>query len=221
MPVLATHLLTDSLDATGTSYTTASISPASNQLILATIYSRSNSAGQSLAPTLTGNGLTWVQVATLADSATTQRISLFRALGSAVAGTVVIDFGAVTQARCGWSISQFNNVALTGTNGSGAIVQSVTNKDEGTNTGLTVTLAAFGSVNNATYGGVKAGNPITPGTGFAELGEDGVIFIESEWKNSNDTSVDWTWSSTSGFALGVACEIKFASASGGFLGVIS
>src|SRR5207247_5843669 len=38
--------------------------------------------------------------------------------------SLTIDFGGVTQGGCGWVVDQFTNVDTTGTNGSGAIVQS-------------------------------------------------------------------------------------------------
>lgn len=208
MAITATHLVTSGDEVDRTTYTTASISPSSNNLVLALVYGAL--AGGSAAPTLSGNGLTWVQVDT--QTFTNRRVTLFRAMGtSPSSGAVTIDFGAATQARCHWSIAEFGNVDTTGTNGSGAIVQSVT--DSGTATSLTVTLAAFSGGNNATYGGVTAldGGDITEGSGFSELGEyrnaTEPSTTQSEWKNTNDTSVDFSWSGNVE-AAGIAVEIK-------------
>ena len=218
MPVTATHIVTLHDGVARTSYTTASITPSANQLVLAFIFNRAATGSVNTVPTLSGNGLTWVEIANVQSSFAGQTASLFRALGSPSAGVVTIDFNAVSQDRCGWSINEFNNVDRTGTNGSGAVVQSVTGLNEADNSGITLTLAAFSSVNNATYGGVRSGLTATPGTGFTELGEDVNGVEETEWRNDNDTSVDWTWTNNTGDALAIAIEIKFVppGAGGGF-----
>ncbi len=103
-----------------------------------------------------------------------------------------------------------------GSNGSGAIVQSKTNTVS-TGTSLTVTLdSGITQTNNATFGGFRKagqGNAVTPGSGFTELGEatdstDGRI--ESEYKAVGaNTTVDASWSDTIN-ALGIAVEVKNA-----------
>ena len=60
---------------------------------------------------------------------------------------------------------------------------------------------------------VAAGAHITPGAGFNELGEaftpaEGGV-IQTEWKDSNDTSVDWTFPSGAN-NVGIGVEIKAA-----------
>lgn len=214
MPVLATHLTTSSSGTDATSYTTASISPTADRLVLVAVYGGNDTAG-SPEPTVTGAGMTWVTVLTnpaVTDSG--QRITVFRGLSASPgSGALTIDFGVTEIDRCSWSITEFENVDLTGTNGSGAVVQSVANDADAT-TSLTVTLAAFGSTDNATYGAISLANntAITQGTGFTELGEaDGpeAGSIESQWRNDNDTSVDWSFAS-SNHIVGIAVEIKFS-----------
>lgn len=209
MAVTALHLTTSNEEDNLTSYPTASISPSGNKLILAVVGS-SVSSGTPNTPTLTGNGLTWVEVASIATTVT--RITVFRAMGaSPSAGAVTIDFAAQTQSRCFWSISEFDGVDTGGANGENAVVQSATgNATSGTS--LVVTLAAFGSATNAAFGGLfkQTVEAITEGSGFTELAESqgtGLV-IQSEWKDSEDTSVDWSWATAATRVGGIAVEIK-------------
>ena len=218
MAVTATQLTSGGSDTNTESYTTASISPSGNKLIIVAVYTR-RTAG-STAPTLTGNGLTYVNFVSETESTgTILRMTLYRAMGaSPSAGAITIDFGADTMEHCEWIVTEFDNVDTGGTNGSAAIVQSLGGRDEGTNTGLTITLAAFGDASNAAYGAVRAGNAITPGTDFIELAEVTAATeapnVQAEWKDVADTTVDWSWASTGSFAIGAAIEIKAGAASG-------
>lgn len=216
MPVTATHLTTNGDANNLSTYVTASITPSANKLILVWVGNVSTSGDQT--PTLTGNGLTWVQVASVNGfPAAAARITLFRAMGASPStGAVTIDFGGTAQHRCLWSICEFGNVDTGGTNGSAAVVQSVTNLALAA-TSLTVTLGAFGSTGNATAGGFYTrGNgsaDLVPGSGFTQLGE--VVQVDtsegmlSEWRNDNDTSVDASWGNLEDIG-GIAVEIKFS-----------
>jgi hypothetical protein len=218
--ISAVNLTANSDVIAGTSATTASISPSANKLILASVSSRRNDSVDPLAPSLSGNGLTWVQVNSIVyDTSSTSRrtVTTFRALGSSPsAGTVTIDFGANSQDEICWSIDEVTNADTSGTNGSGAIVQSVTNKDEtGTATSLTMTLAAFSNTLNATYGVLSNGNGTSEtanaGGGFSMLGTAQAstdnLSTYTEFKSTNDTGVDFTWT-TGIVAGGIAIEIK-------------
>lgn len=205
------------------SSTTASITPASNKLQLLAISSRTNISTDPNAPTVTGCGLTWVQIATIVydtTSASRRRLTLFRAMGSSPSsGALTIDFGGQNQTHVTWVADEITGMDTSGTDGSGAIVQSATNKDEVGTTTFTVTLGAFSGSGNATYGAygeIDATITITPGSGFTELakatdGGAGNVVTETEFKNSNDTSVDWTLSGTA-LPGGIAIEIKAAAA---------
>lgn len=129
MAVTSAHLTTGSSTTNASSYATASITPAANRLVLlATLVS----VGASPTPTITvtGNGLTWVQVDTTVAAART--VVVFRAMGaSPTAGAVTIAGTSLTS--CLWSIVQFDGVDTSGTNGSGAIAQSFNSKPANTN----------------------------------------------------------------------------------------
>ena len=74
--VSVTSLVNNSSTTDGTTFTTASITPVANELILAWVV---NTAANAAAPTsLTGNGLTWQQVNSVQYNGTGHRIRLYR-----------------------------------------------------------------------------------------------------------------------------------------------
>lgn len=218
MAVSATNLTAGGDNTLGgvASYTTASISPSANALVLLSVTKAVSTSTEPTTPTVSGNGLTWVLVnASYYDNSSSSRrkIFLFRAMGaSPSAGAVTVTNGE--NAYGGWTIDEFTGVDTSGTNGSGAIVQSAVNQvtDNSAST-LTITLSAFGNVNNATFSNFSeadTAHSITPGTGFTQLAETSVGTVNfSQWKSSNDTSVDIT-SSDVFIGGGVAVEIKAA-----------
>ncbi len=217
MAVSGTNLTSFQSSTDATSYATASITPTANYLVLASV--SSSKATTPDTPTLSGNGLTWVQIATNNfDTAGTQRtVTLFRALGaSPSAGALTASFGGNTQLSCTITVDQFSGVDTSGTNGSGAIVQSATNAEASQAAAtFTVTLAAFSDTNNATYGTATNGDSsnFTVGTGFTSLGASGsatpLVNTFSEWRADNDTTV--TFGGAIGYSSGgIGVEIAAA-----------
>lgn len=212
--VTASNLTAGTSNVSATSFVTASITPSANKLILIGIISGS---GVAHAPTgVTGCGLTWVQVCQV-NVHTTVYMTVFRAMGAAPSsGALTISFGGSIDQGIGWSVDQFSNTDTSGTNGSGAIVQSATaSQDLGPSvTGLTVTLATFNGLLNATYGvcGMNTFNyGINTGGNFTNLGlvSTGGAPINSQYAQTNQTSVNWTWSSENSIAAAAAAiEIK-------------
>lgn len=223
-PTLITQTLLlaeiDTVDRTV--YTTSSISPTPNKLILCFITGTDlGFSGPILVNSVTGAGLTWVeekeiQMDTIASPR--QTFACYRALGpGATPGALTITFDGGS-ALAQWIIIELDNIDTSGTNGSGAIVQSVTNvADSGVS--ITGTLSAFGSAGNATIGGFSTGAPgtptWTPGSGFSEIaestGSDRVSMVQ--FRNDNDTTVDATCSGNADIAV-IALEIKAASPGG-------
>jgi hypothetical protein len=205
------------------SVATASITLTTNRLGLLTVVNRTASAATPNAPTCSG----WAEVATIAyDNTGTsrERVTLLRRLsGSDSTGTHTIDFAAQSQENIRWSIDETDATVDTGgSNGASAVVQSVTNS-AATATSLTVTLAAFGSASNATFGcfGLSAdgvvGTPvITEGTGFTQLTEIAAVdaSLFTQYRNDNDTTVDCSSTLTHVTLGGIAIEIKAAAAGG-------
>lgn len=208
MPVTITHLLTAGSSTNATSYTTTSISPRAGKLVLVAVGSDVGS-GTANNPTCTGANTTWTEVVALNSGGGERQITIFRGLVGG-SGALTFDFSAQTQLNCQWSIAELGNVDRTGTNGSNAIVQNATNTSASASN-ITTTLSSFTSTDNATYGAVfiNSSSAITEGTGFSELGEaTNETTIQSQWKNANDTSVDWSWSGSS-VVVSVALELKF------------
>lgn len=225
MAVTATNLETSGDNVDRTSYSTSSISPASNALILAWVYSIVASPNT---PTATGNGLTWVEVATIVDSGTNRRLTLFRAMGvSPTSGAVTFDFAGQTQTGCTWSVIQYSGVDIRGTNGSNAVVQSATAATPASDSSLIVTLAAFASTANATAGGfgypLNNGNG-TNGSGFTQTAEhfqgSPNQATYTEFRSDNDTTVDMSIGVSSVPMCGIAVELAVATNTGNFFAIM-
>lgn len=211
MPVIATQKVTSGSAVSQDTYTIASANYDKNTVIVAAV--ASDNGGTAINNcTLTGAGLTWTQQATVTDGGGTRRMTLFRALASNPAsGTLTIDWGGQNVGGCEWSVTQLYNVDLGGTNGANAIVQAPTGT--GTGTQLSISLAAFGSADNGTYGScfINRDENITPGPGEGvELGQDATSgdTIETYRLNSENNPMVWDWSSSSVY-VGIAAETKF------------
>lgn len=220
MAITATNL-TFGGDTDGNSTaTTSSVSPSSNKLQLLTVSSRTGITTDPNQPTVTGNSLTWVAINTIVYDTTgssRRRETLFRALGASPStGAISIDFGGQNQTNVIWNLDEASGMDTSGTNGSGAIVQSATNKDEsGAASSLTVTLGAFGSTANVAYGSFSTDTTTTytAGTGFSilkQLQSSTDMSTASEINTANDTSVDINFDSAGGVG-GIAVEIKAAA----------
>lgn len=225
-PVLAavscSVLTQDNSTTNATSYTTASVTPTANALVLlATVATRnSTSCVDNDVVSVTGNSLTWANIDRQCFSSAgtpVHTVELWRTMGASPStGTIDFSFGGTSQIDAAWAVIECTGVDTSGTNGSGAVVQSAKNLIE-PGTSLTVTLGAFGDANNATLGvfGTADNAAITEGSGFTELAEQLVsdagfdIGLQVEWKTSNDTSVDASFASID--AGGVAIEIKAAA----------
>lgn len=210
-------LLTANSDTTDlSSYASASITPTANALILAAVTNRG--AGSEETPTASGNGLTWVEVASAVEG-TGVRTTVFRAMGaSPSAGAVTFAFGA-TQTACVWSICEFAGVDTSGTDGSGAVVQSAIANATAATAGTADFTNPFGdAVNNATYSAiahVDTTNTLVD-TGFTELSDTLVATptntLQVMWLLGEDQTPAPTWTSSPSEFAQVAIEIKAAGA---------
>jgi hypothetical protein len=203
-------------------YNTAAIAPAPNRLITVAVMGH-NSTSAAPSPTLSGGGMSaWTEVATTTfDPVTTPhtRLTIFRAMSASPgSGPLTITFSK-TQSHSQWIVSQWDGVDPSGVNGSGAIGQTGSNRGDAVN-GLTVTLTPFGNAGNVAYGvfGVRRNVlAVTPGTGFTEIaeqpsGEGTPNDLEAEWA-TNDNTIDASWATLNGAALGI--EIKAGNAGPG------
>jgi hypothetical protein len=213
--VSGSNLVTLGSTTDSQSYATASITPTANALVLAWIVNTHASSANTV--TLSGNGLTWVQIDTQLFSSNLRRLTLFRAMGaSPSAGAVTITVAGTSNTGAAWSITQYTGVDTSGTNGSGAIVQSNKNTATGASS-VTVTLTnAFSSTTNGTAAGFAASANTAinhdSGGGWAELGDAGygtpAARVESQWLATNDTTSVGTMSSGTSNMAGISVEIK-------------
>lgn len=225
--MITVNHLTDGNTQNTVSTTTASITPAANKLVLVAVIQSNDYTGASTAPTVSGCGLTWVEVAHADDGTTNaNRATVFRGMGaSPTTGVLTIAFpGApANEFQCDWSVDEFDKVIKTGSNGAGAVKQSATNTATSSASSLTVTLAAFSNTQNVTYGAflTLVNTVFHPGSGFTQLAtrNTGNTNMGVEWKNSNDTSVDASWDDASTARAGVAVEIG-ALSTGGLLSLL-
>lgn len=93
-----------------TSYSTASITPAANSLLLLAIET-DRALGDSVAPTTpvpSGLGATWIQIQNVYfdQSGSTYRLTVFYGVGATGSGAITIDYGGVTQYGCSWIVDQ-------------------------------------------------------------------------------------------------------------------
>lgn len=224
MNVITTHL-TDSPQDTGgnSTFTTASITPPAGQLIVITI-AEDMASGTQAQPSVSGCGLTWDLIGTKVNvSNTSQRISMFRARGIPTAGALTINCGSTITSLM-YSVDAFQYVDRSGSNGSGAVPQFVSDSQGSADPmSSTLTFAAFGNANNATFCAWIGPDGETTPSGFSlvfsrsqDLGPDNNFRVF--FKNSSSSTV--TTTSTGGganVATGCGIEIKFRRGGGAFL----
>lgn len=213
------NVLTSDKQAGASSFNTASIIPHSQRLILVSVI-QYQSPGTANAPSVSGCGLTWTQVATITADGGALRVTLFRAMGSPAAGVLTLTFGGQTQTQVIWSVVEFQNVSVND-GGVNTVVQSTTAATANSNepNTLSLTLSAFSNVHNATYVVIGSPNPaalsgftrewllITPDPTLGGPDSTGSGFF----LDGNQTSLNLTWSgSGSGYGAAIAVEIKYA-----------
>jgi len=196
-----------------TSFTTAGTAGANNKLYLIAVIN-SHASAPAL-PTLThAGGLTCVEIANTLGA--NFRLTIFRALKAAgvSAGTFTADAAGATQ--IGWIVivDEADGIDTSGTDGSGAIVQSASNNGSGTT--ATATLAAFGdATNNAAFmaTALSSNIAITEEAGYTELADLGHATPtragETQYKLGQDLSVTSTF--TTSIWRCIASEIKAAA----------
>lgn len=215
--ITATLLLADGDDTDRTVYTTASINPAADRLILCLVMAADQGFSSVVhVDSVAGAGLTWVEDQDLNfDTIASERrcLAVYRALGaSPSAGALTITLDSPGTA-CRWMIVEFDNVDIGGTNGSSAIVQNKTNRaDSGTS--IVATLDAFEDVNNATVGCFGSGSvntTLTEGSGFTKVAEVdlGTIKAMLTFRADNDITVDMSQSVDGDMAV-IALELRNA-----------
>lgn len=177
---------------------------------------------------ITGGGITWVLEKSY-QVGSPPAAFVFRGLvtsGATTEALTITNTGSPTSAK--YSIDEFGGIDTSGTDGSGAIVQSAGNG--GSAASGSITLASFAdATNNAAYGVFgHSGNAsevtdvdTTPGA-YTEL-SDNIDVVNPdmsmgvEWRIGEDTAVSASWFSDINWA-GVAIELRAAAAGEPFRG---
>lgn len=208
--------------------TSGSTSPTANRLIIAAVHSAAFNTNQAEPPdSITGAGLTFTLIQAQADIVTSGVcVSLWRALTASPSTGVITATWSHSMYFGNISVFEIAGIDTSGTNGSGAIVQSVGSQEvTGSATTSPVTLSAFGNAGNGAVfatGWLNTGATIrtcTPDTGWTEVHDFGTTYagaaaasaLETQFRASNDTSATGTWSAA-GYLASMAAEIKAASA---------
>jgi hypothetical protein len=203
------------------SYSFAPATASNGRLYIAFVSTSIASGTAPSATSVSGAGLTFTEVGTtggLPYSGTSgnRRIQAWRALvtAGATTGSIAITLNGTSTAMDA-VLLEFGGVDTSGTNGSGAVVQSTSKAGSGTS--LALTLSAFGSSNNrpVAFFNHRVNEATTEKLGYTEL-DDGthgtpIAGAECEWNASTaDTTPSASWA-TSANAGGFAIEVKAGS----------
>lgn len=225
MLITGTNLTSGGSLSDASSYNTASITPPAGRIVIVSVSSIRSGGSNPSTPSITGAGMTWTEIHSLVYSvgADKARLTVFRGVSSSPsAGAFTIGFSGETQTACSWSINYFTNTKTTGTNGSDAIVQYGVNYNDGTQTGLAVTLNAFANKNNAAFGALFHSylSAVTAGSNFTELSnsDSSNKYVATEYDDQQQTSVNWTWGSKASYNFAIALELAIDNSfSGGII----
>jgi MSHA biogenesis protein MshQ len=206
-----------------TTQATAAFTPVANTLYL--MWTIQGFGSTPAVPTVAcANGLTMVRVNTVTfDTIATPlgRLTLFRAMKASglSPGTCTITWNQTTTGN-GYSLVSFTGIDTSGTDGSGAVAQSVTGAtDNAAAAGLSIALAALqadsasaggfsNSVNNTAS--LTAGAGYTAGTGVAF--NTPTTSLRAEWDATGVTTVNMTQTGAPSSIGGIAVEVRAAPA---------
>jgi hypothetical protein len=215
--------LTSSVASGGTSatsYATASIAPTANRGEYLFVHN-TRTTTPATKPTVSGAGMTWVEVGSYLVSGSQRRTTVFRALNASPgSGAITIDFGGVTQTGCVWAIVEAWGINTTGSDAANSVVSdaaSITNNIgntvTGSSTGNAITLSALSRVHNATVGFLRNNTnaAVTAGTNFFPLVNLSVtglrMVLESSVPGAASTTVDASWANQSVTSVFAALEL--------------
>lgn len=153
-----------------TSFANTSWTPPTSGLIVLYVGAKKTTGGGPTTPTVSGNGVTWVQIGATENCTGNHGLSLFGADASgSSAGITTIDFGGVEQHHCSASFFSVTGVDLSG-GVAAAFVQNPRNQLNNV-TSITVTLAAAGDADNRPISSVyhDENEVTTPRTNWTEL----------------------------------------------------
>ena len=169
------------------------------------------------APTITANGLTWLELGTGQEYATSRRMSIWLGYaGTPVIGAGLADYGIATQTGFVAHALVFSGTVNTNV----SAINIVTGSESAQTTHDAITLAAFSDAANATVSFWALGNNtgvFTEGAGFTAAAQTGLSTegcrLFSQYQLANDTTPTAT-TSTSQSSVGKAFELVADAATG-------
>jgi hypothetical protein len=214
----ATTLSVGSSAANASTYVTGSFAGAANTLVLLACSGHGTTLRSVSSIVGGGASAGWTSV----DSATyntvaspLDRISIWRYLSSSPAAASVATITLTgTNSQLQWIVTQYSNVSTTGTNGAGAIQQSVRSTAD-TVSAITIPMTSFISTANGAFGGFSflttfTSLGVTPGANFKALAETSageIADIYSCWTSVNVTNIDSKLTAGTKNAAGIGLEI--------------
>ena len=206
-------------------YTTASQSPTGNRLVTCSLIFQIFGGGTL--PTgcsLSGNGITWVEINHATFVAGVMSSWMFRGMvASPSAGTLTITpSGDASLKLCQWHVEEFDGIDTGGTNGSAAVVQNVAISSPSANPQVgTYTLAALGdATNNATFAFAASGSLVTPSDTEIVDRSASDYFMEAQWALPGNTSMTATAATAFQPQGGYAIELKAAGGGAAFIKMV-
>jgi hypothetical protein len=199
-----------------TLYTTASISPTASRWLV--VDSCGRAATDPGAPTISGLSLSWTQEASLLSTgASPPRLARHYAWTGVApgSGAITISWGATTSIGTAWHVYELSADVDT----SDPFVQTVTSAPGTAGTGITISLAAFGSTDNrpliAAYHG--ANETSTVEAGYTEIGNVFGTAGNLSWATAYhgttaDTTPSYSWVANTSERAAIGSEIKAAPA---------
>lgn len=228
-PIIATSLTTGSYNppsgqtASTAITTTQSVTIGANKLALIWVVQGNGTAGPA---SISDPNRTWTQITT--NTPGLRRLTLYRSMNFVdTTGAITITSLAPTNStdranEIVWSLVEYGNVDISGTNGSGAVAQfgSRNYQNAGGSRTLSgsITLSLSGNVGSAVVGGFAMGSPsssVFPGTGYTLTGGFRCVTAcgQAEFRDNFSQLVDMSWSSSSNWMV-IAAELKAASGGG-------
>lgn len=198
----------DSIAGANNWTTSGTLAASNNKLYIAFVLSKTVS-GWSPAPTLSGAGINWVHIAT-ATNGVQSNVAAFRGLVTSGASTGALTFDTDTGDDIYYpriQVIEFSDVDTSGTDGSGAVLQSVQVNGTGTSGTVSITMttgdALVAGWHNNTNG------DITPRASWTEAYDSatGNGTGATQFYIGTDTAVSATWSSSGDYS-GIGIEIK-------------
>lgn len=195
------------------SYSTASISPATGGLLLIAVVTQMG-VGTPTKPTISGLSGTWTEIidCNFDQAGTTYRLTAFRCTNYTGTGALTIDYGGTLQAGASWTVDLVTGATLTN-----PIVQSAKTAEPGSaGTSVSPTLAtAIKSGNGAwAVAAWEANEAGSSEAGWTTLGDAGnlnpsaqIHSMGNTGSSDNSGTISWTTSTVNG---GIILEIQAA-----------